>query len=131
MFLPIVWQRLVGAEGKTCPRCDMTHQNLTRAVAKLAEMLKPLNILPRLELREIDEASFKNEPTQSNRIWIAGRSLEDWLAADVGSSRCCSVCGDSSCRTVEIDGAVYEEIPEAVILKAALIAAARMMAPPT
>lgn len=85
-------------------------------------MLKPLNIEPIPEPREIDEESFKNKPVESNRIWIAGKPVEEWLNASVGSSPCCSVCGDSPCRTTEVQGTIFEEIPEAVILKAALIA---------
>jgi hypothetical protein len=90
-------------------------------------VLEPLNIEPRLELREIDERSFRNKPAESNRIWIAGRPLEEWLAAGVGSSSCCSVCGDAPCRTMEVEGAVFEDIPEAVILRAALIAASELI----
>jgi hypothetical protein len=86
-------------------------------------VLKPLDIEPVLEVREIDDRSFKSKPEESNRIWIAGRPMEEWLGAAIGSSRCCSVCGDTPCRTMEVEGAVFEDIPEAVILKAALIAA--------
>ena len=125
--LPIIWQRLVSADGRTCQRCDATHQHLQSAVAKLREMLKPLNIEPILELREIDETSFRNKPGESNRIWIAGRPVEEWLAASVGSSPCCSVCGDAPCRTMEVEGAVFEDIPEAVILRAALTAASTLV----
>jgi Domain of unknown function (DUF2703) len=121
--LPIIWQRLVSADGRTCLRCDATHQHLRTAVAKLKDVLKPLDIEPVLEVREIDDRSFKNKPEESNRIWIAGRPMEEWLGAAIGSSRCCSVCGDTPCRTMEVEGAVFEDIPEAVILKAALIAA--------
>lgn len=127
MRLPIIWQRLVGAGGKTCQRCDATHHHLQSAIAKLRDALKPLNIEPTLELRQIDENAFKNKPTESNRIWIAGKPVEEWLAANVGSSPCCSVCGDTPCRTMEVEGAVFEDIPEAVILKAALIAASSLM----
>ena len=125
--LPFIWQRLVSTGGRTCERCDATYQHLQSAVAKLRDVLKPLNIEPVLELREIDERSFRNKPTESNRIWIDGKPVEEWLAAGVGSSPCCSVCGDAPCRTMEIEGAVFEEIPEAVILKAALIAAAGLI----
>jgi hypothetical protein len=121
---PIVWQRLVSTDGATCLRCNATHQHLQGAVAKLRDVLKPLNLEPVLQLREIDDKSFRNRPDESNRIWIAGKPLEDWLGANVGSSTCCSVCGDAPCRTVEVEGVVFEDIPEAVILKAALIAAA-------
>ena len=125
--LPIVWQRLVITDGRTCPRCDATSQHLQSAVAKLKEVLKPLNVEPILDFREVDEGSFRKEPGQSNRIWIAGKPLEEWLGASVGSSTCCSVCGDAPCRTMEVEGAVYEEIPEALIVKAGLIAASGLI----
>lgn len=125
--LPIVWQRLVTTYGKTCSRCDATYQQVQSAVSKLREILKPLDIVPILEAREIDENSFKNDPSESNRIWIAGRPLEEWLGASTGTSSCCSVCGDAPCRTTELEGTVFEEIPEELILKAALIAASRLI----
>ena len=124
--LPIIWQRLVSAGG-TCPRCDATYQHLQSAVVKLREALKPLNVEPTLEVREISESSFRKEPAQSNRIWIADKSIEEWIGAGVGSSKCCSVCGDEPCRTMEVEGAVFEDIPEAVIMKAALIAASGLI----
>lgn len=125
--LPFIWQRLVSADGRTCRRCDATYRHLQSAVTKLRDALKPLNIEPTLEIQEIDEKSFRNKPAESNRIWIAGKPVEEWLGASVGSSPCCSVCGDSPCRTMEVEGAVFEDIPEAVILKAALIAASGLI----
>ena len=121
--LPIVWQRLVSG-GQTCDRCAATHTEVVRAVATLERVLEPLGIEPVLEIRGLDEAAFKEEPSESNRIFIGGRPLEDWLDADVGQSRCCSVCGDSKCRTVEVRGTTFETIPEPLIIKAALRAAA-------
>lgn len=128
-LLPIIWQRLVSSDGKTCDRCNATYQEMQRAISKLKEALRPLDIEPTLETREIDEESFKADPSASNRIWIAGRPFEEWLGARVGGSRCCSVCGDSECRTVEMEGTVFEAIPEKLVLKAALIAAAQLLAP--
>jgi len=125
--LPIIWQRLVSADGRTCQRCDATYQQLQSTVAKLRDVLKPLNIEPILELRKIDEKSFRTQPSESNRIWIAGKPFEEWPGASVGSSPCCSVCGDSPCRTIEVEGAVFEKIPETLILKAALIAASGLI----
>ena len=129
--LPIIWQRLVSADGKTCDRCDATHQAIQRAFSALKEALRPLGIEPILETRAIDEQSFKADPSESNRIWIAGRPLEEWLGARVGSSRCCSVCGESECRTLEVVGTTFESIPEKLFLKAALIASAHVLAPTT
>lgn len=120
--LPILWQRLVSS-GKTCPRCAGTGDEVNRAIRQLREILVPLGIVPVLETREIDEATFQATPGESNRIWIAGKPMEAWLNGAVGSSRCCSVCGDSECRTVEVEGASYEVIPEALLVKAGLIAA--------
>lgn len=127
--LPIIWQRLMGSDGKTCDRCDATYQALQRAFSVLKEALRPLGIEPIFETRAIGEKSFKANPSESNRIWIAGRPMEEWLGARVGSSRCCSVCGDSECRTVEMAGATFEAIPEKLFLKAALIASAQLLDP--
>jgi hypothetical protein len=124
--LPIIWQRLVSSDGKTCDRCNATYQEMQRAVSKLKEALRPLGIEPTLEIREIGEKSFKASPSESNRIWIAGRPMEEWLGARVGSSRCCSVCGESECRTVEVGGTTFEAIPEKLFLKAALVASSQL-----
>lgn len=125
--LPIVWQRLVSA-GQTCRRCAGTGEHVQHAVVTLARVLAPLDITPELDIREIDESTFAANPAESNRIWIAGTPLEDWLDARVGSSRCCSVCGDSPCRTVELGAATFEEVPERLILAASLRAAADLLA---
>lgn len=127
--LPILWQRLV-TEGETCQRCGSTQQNVLGAMVTLEAALGPLGIQPTLETREIENAAFRDDPTQSNRIWIAGEPLEHWLGATVGSSPCCSVCGDLPCRTVRVGDATYETVPEALIVSAAMMAAARMTAAP-
>ena len=125
--LSLLWQRLVSSEGKTCDRCGATYLEMQRAVDKLNKSLRPLGIEPILEIREIDERAFKAKPSESNRIWIAGRPMEEWLGASVGSSPCCSVCGTSECRTVEVEGATFETIPEKLFLKAALVAASQLI----
>ena len=125
--LPIIWKRLVSPKGKTCDRCDATHQEIQRAVSKLTEALRPLGIEPTLETRVIDTDSFKANPSESNRVWIAGKPMEEWLGANVGSSRCCSVCGESDCRTLEVGGAVFEAIPEKLVIRAGLAAAASLL----
>lgn len=127
--LPIVWQRLVTSGGTTCDRCNTTHQEIQRAVVKLREVLRPLGIEPALEVRELDEKAFKANPSESNRIWIAGRPVEAWLGAGVGSSRCCSACGDSECRTLELGASTFEAIPEELLLRAALLASSQLLEP--
>ena len=129
--LPIVWQRLIDSKGQTCDRCGSTYEGLLQALEKLKKALRPLDIDPIVEIREIDRDSFSKDPDQSNRIWIAGKPIEEWLNAKVSSSPCCTVCGDSECRTIEIDNDVYEIIPPELILKATLLAAAQMVASTT
>ena len=124
--LSIVWQRLVDDQGQTCPRCGSTGREIEAAVATLTRMLAPLDVRPVLEIRDISEEQFVQTPAESNRIWIGGCALEQWLGASVGSSECCDACGDAQCRTMEIQEQVHEVIPENLILKAGLLAAARM-----
>jgi len=126
--LPVIWQTLVGPDGTTCDRCAATQAEVERAVEVLGQVLHPLGIEPRLEVAELDQAAFKANPDESNRIWVAGKLLEDWIDGRVGSSRCCGVCGDSDCRTVEVGGSIYEKIPERLIVRAALIAASDLLA---
>jgi hypothetical protein len=38
------------------------------------------------------------------------------------------VCGDNECRTVEVGGDTFEAIPETLIVKAGLAAAATLLA---
>jgi hypothetical protein len=125
--MSIVWKRLVKG-GETCTRCGNTGHELEVAVAKLAASLRPLGIEPVLETREIDEGAFKANPSESNRVWIAGKPIEEWLGANVGMSRCCSVCGESDCRTLEVGGRTYETIPEEQFIRAGLMAGSQMMA---
>ena len=123
--LPIVWKRLV-ADGRTCPRCASTQEAVLGAMAKLQAALQPLGIRPTLDMQALDDPDFRADPSESNRLWIAGRPLEEWLGGCVGTSPCCTVCGDLSCRTVQVGGRVYEAIPEELIVRAALRAASAM-----
>ncbi len=126
-ILPIVWQRLVNTQGRTCPRCHGTGAEVLRAVDRLKAALAPLGVEPVLETAELDEAGFLARPSESNRIWIAGKPIEEWLDGRTGSSRCCDECGDKDCRTIEVGAQSYEVIPEALLVRAGLIAATRML----
>jgi hypothetical protein len=125
--LPIHWQRLVSPEGETCPRCAATGNEVQRAVAILDQALPLMGIQPELEITEIAPALFRANPTESNRITIGERTIEEWLEGHTGGSRCCSVCGDADCRTVEVGGVSYDTIPERLILRAALLASAAVL----
>jgi len=127
--LPILWQRLVSEQGTTCPRCHSTGEEVQRAVEKLKLALEPLGVTPELQVKEIDQATFIQDTLQSNQILIAGQTIEHWLGGRTGSSRCCNECGDNDCRTVEVGGQSYEVIPEELLIRAGVIAAARMLDP--
>lgn len=125
--LPIRWQRLVNRAGATCPRCSGTGDEIRRAVAALRPLLEPLEIQPVLEEEAIDEAGFQRDPLRSNQILIAGLPIERWLGGRTGQNRCCAECGDNDCRTLELEGQSHEVIPEALILRAGLVAAAELI----
>jgi len=129
--LRIKWQRLVYSEDKTCERCGETGQEVHNAVEKLKDSLKPLGIEVILEEKALSIDACIKDISQSNRIWIAERSLEEWLDAKVGKSLCSTCCGELGenveCRTVEIAGKIYEAIPADLILQVGLLAAAEIV----
>lgn len=124
--LSIRWQRLVNETGQTCDRCDSTGDATRKGFDKLQRSLAELGIQVNLEIDTLDFSKFIKDPLQSNRIWIGERPLEDWVDATVGQSQCCDVCRGSECRTVSVDGNTYETIPEELIIRAGLLAAAEL-----
>lgn len=132
--LTIRWQRLVDEKGATCDRCGSTEQELKRAFQSLKESLSPLGIEVALEKRAIDPATCAKDISQSNRIWLGDRPLEDWLGGEVGKSLCgfcCEELGDGAeCRTVTVGGRTYETIPSQLIVKAGLLASSQLLEAP-
>ncbi|MEM2104005.1 MAG: DUF2703 domain-containing protein [Candidatus Bathyarchaeia archaeon] len=124
--LKIRWQRLV-SDGQTCPRCDLTGEEVEKAVSVLRQVLAPLGVEVALEKSELSFAAFRENPLESNRVWIEDKPLEEWLDGKVGRSSCCDVCGPYECRTVEVDGEVYETITADLIVKAGLLAASKLI----
>lgn len=125
--LTIRWQRLVDASDKTCPRCASTEQEVTKAVAHLKQSLAPAGIAVTAVAERMDEATFLAGPLESNRIWINGQPLEDWLGAQTASSECSGCCGDNQCRTMALGGKTYEAIPAGLIVRAGFLAAGKVL----
>jgi len=121
-MLIIEWQRLLDERNKTCPRCDSTEQEVEKAVLSLKQTLKSAGIDVSLVKKAINPQRFKKDVLQSNKILIAGKTLEEWLGAGTGQSPCCEVCGDAECRTVEYADQTHETIPADLIVKAGLLA---------
>jgi hypothetical protein len=126
-ILTISWQSLVNESGQTCARCTHTGSTVENAYNKLKKSLVELDIKVELKKEVLDFSIFTKDPLQSNRIWIEGKPLEEWIGATVGKSQCCDVCGDSECRTISIDQNTFEIIPEELIIRAGLLAAAELM----
>lgn len=116
----IEWQRLL-VDKETCPRCGATEEELSSAIKELGM----LGINVRLTKKEIKIPKFNKAPGESNKISINGQPLEYWLKASTGKSKCCSVCGDNECRTVELNEQAYETIPAELIIQAGKTACER------
>ncbi len=130
-ILKIKWQRLVYDDDKTCERCGATGKEVHASIEKLRISLKPLGIEVVLEEEALSIDVCAKDISQSNRIWIAERPLEEWLGAKVGKSLCSTCCGELGenveCRTVEIGGKIYEAISADLILQAGLLAATEIV----
>lgn len=100
---------------------------MNTVVLKLKSALAELGIEVELIQKSIDFLVFKNNPLQSNSILINGKLLEDWIGGETGKSKCCDVCGDSECRTISFGENTFESIPENLIIKAGLLAAAELI----
>lgn len=124
--LIIRWKRLVNERRQTCARCGSTGKTVQNAFNKLRKALAELGIEVSLETETLDFSMFAKDPLQSNQIWIGGRLLEKWIEATVGQSQCCDVCGEFECRTISIDKNTFETIPEELIIRGGLLAAAEL-----
>lgn len=124
--LKIKWQRLV-SNGRTCPRCGSTEEEIEKAVSVLKQSLAPLGIEVILEKSDLSVEEFEKNPLESNKIWINDGLLEEWTSGVLGQSPCCDVCGPSECRTVMVEGEIYETIPAELIVKAGLLAASKLI----
>lgn len=125
--LHIRWQRLVDEGGHTCERCGATEAAVDAAVGQLTRSLGALGIGVTVEKRTLEATAFRADPLASNRLWLADAPLETWLSGSVGQSPCCGSCGDAECRTLVVDGATHEAIPPELIVRAGLLAGARLL----
>lgn len=119
--LDIEWRHLV-ADGNTCERCDATGAALRAALTNLRTEIQAAGVA--VHLHEVPLGP--GQLAESNLILLNGRALEDWLGAQSTQTHCASCCemiGEKvCCRAVELDGRLYEAIPEMMIRKAAYAA---------
>jgi hypothetical protein len=128
--LIIKWQRLVDEKGRTCERCGSTEKELKKAFQALKKSLTAMGVKVILEKETLTPAECAEDVSESNRIWLGGRPVEEWLDAEVGKSLCgfcCEALGDGiECRTIKVDGKTYETIPKDLIMRAGLLAASQL-----
>jgi hypothetical protein len=131
MTLTIKWQRLVDKKGHTCERCGATGKEVEKAFQSLKKSLAPYNIKVVLEKKALDPETCAKDVSESNRIWISERALEEFLDAQVGKSLCGFCCeelgSDVECRTIKVGKRVYDAIPAELIVKAGLQAASELI----
>lgn len=125
--LTIRWQRLLNENDQTCQRCGETGETVKTAFEKLKRTLAHLNIEVELHQEALDFSTFTRDPLQSNCIWINEKLVEEWIGGTTGTSKCCDACGDAACRTISIGQNTFEAIPENLIIKAGLLAAAELL----
>lgn len=125
--MTIRWQRLLDDNNQTCPRCSDTGETVESAFIKLKAALMELGVEVELVKESLDILGFNQNKLQSNSIWINGKLIEEWFGGETGKSKCCDICGDSDCRTISFGENTFESIPENLIIKAGLIAAADLI----
>ncbi len=116
--LEIEWKRFAVGDA-TCERCGMTGDSLHKAVEELRRECAPAGVKINLTETILDKARIG----ESNEIRMNGVLLEALLSASVVSTDCPScgtLAGESTCcRALEIGDELYEDIPVAMIKKAA------------
>lgn len=122
--LTIRWQRIVDENDATCLRCSNTEKEIDQAADALSQVLALLEIEVSVEKNIVNKEEFLSDPLESNRIWVAGKPLEDWLKGTTGQSPCpCTICSNRECRKITVSSETYEVISAGLIVKASLMAA--------
>ena len=116
--LVIEWRHYDKA-GDTCDRCSSTGTTLSGVISELSREMEADGIT----LTFTETLLPEEEMAQSNLILINGIPLESLLDDATSSENSCQSCScltgkETSCRTVEHHGDVYEEIPAELIRQA-------------
>jgi len=114
-------------EGATCERCSSTGTTLSELLNELTGELMAKGIT----VTFVETLLTEEEMAQSNLILLNGIPLEDVLDDARTDENSCPSCScltgkDNSCRTVEHEGVVYEDIPADLIRKAVYLATGLM-----
>ena len=115
--LKIEWKHY-DKEGETCTRCNSTGNNIQKAI-------KVISRDSRFDKAKITFKETKlraEEMPESNSVFINGEAIEDILRATASENYChscsCLAGAGTNCRTIELNGKSFEDIPENLILQA-------------
>lgn len=123
--MEIKWRRPVPGGGLN-PSAGTAEEEILTAVSLLESSLSPLGIEVSFIKEELSAGQFENDPSESNRIWINGRSLEEYFLAETKKSPCCGGCGSSGCGPAEAAGPARETLLADLIVQAGTEAASEL-----
>lgn len=108
--------------GKTCVRCNKTGINLKNAIKELKGQLKEAGVKAEIKETGLEEKQMES----SNSLLINNVPIEDVLSGVLVLKNDCNSCGDltgnsCSCRAIQINNYIHNEIPVSLIKKAILI----------
>ena len=110
-------ERLV-VEGETCERCGSTWEAALEAADMVAAEVAGIGLS--VDVNEVPLSP--DRISDSNRVLVNGRSVEEWLDGSAAMTECAS-CGDLlgesvCCRSYEIDGVTSDSLPVEDIARA-------------
>lgn len=117
--LIIEWKHF-DKEGNTCARCSKTGTSLRKAIDDLRDELKGKGIRILFKETKLSEREIQ----ASNSVLFNGIPLEDLLddtkTVETSCNSCCELIGSSvSCRALDCQGQISEDISVELIKKAA------------
>jgi len=131
--LTIAWQHSPEKEGTKCEKCLAKKAEIQKAYESLKNSLPSLGIQVALTEEPVKTMSCGMVLSQSSKICIGGRMLEEWLGAELGPGTCGKGCtrapGEAQCVSLKLEGETYEVVPADLIVKAGLVAASDMLGP--
>ena len=96
----------------------------TGELKKAVEYLSEQGVVVTVEEVKMDVKEFAKSCSESNRIWVNDKPLEEVLEAKVGKSTCSGICEKhakgAECRTLVYGGKTFESVPAELIAMAGL-----------
>ncbi|NYT20283.1 MAG: DUF2703 domain-containing protein [Methanomicrobiales archaeon] len=119
--LIVEWKHIGNDVTGTCDRCSLTGSAIRDVLEELLPYFRESNVTARFRETVLPDSRIE----ESNQILINGVPLEEYVAATVVQTPCCSCAcitghDETECRAIEIGDDRYEAIP-AELLKHVII----------